>query len=332
MDGAFSSARTPFAIGATFRWFGAPVRLDGARAALLLNGAEGQAELRARVPRTVAKLGRGRGTAALPLAQVEPAENPDALVLTDGTTRWAAELVPLAHDEALLVFDADLPPPNTDLEIAQAPHLPEPRPGKKTLCFTAGTLIDTPEGPREVEDLYPGDHVLTRDNGPQEVIWMGLRRVSGARMYAMPELRPVRLRAGSFGDHGAITLSPGHQVLLSGAAPRALWNTPEVLVAAQDLIDDRHVTVDHGATEAIYMHVLTRRHEVLRANGLWVESFHPGDADLGHVDPADLDDLTAQVPGIDHDDTVYGPHARRCLSSAELAIQRHAGAPRYLAP
>ena len=38
----------------------------------------------------------------------------------------------------------------------------------------------------------------------------------------------------------------------------------------------------------------------------------------------------AKAVFIDIDDTAYGPHARRCLTPAELAIQRHAGAPRYL--
>ncbi|MFA5582109.1 MAG: Hint domain-containing protein, partial [Paracoccaceae bacterium] len=35
------------------------------------------------------------------------------------------------------------------------------------LCFTPGTLIDTPDGPRLVEDLRPGDLVLTADHGAQ---------------------------------------------------------------------------------------------------------------------------------------------------------------------
>lgn len=333
VDGEFPSARTPYLVDSTFRWFGTPIRLDGARTALLLNGAEGQAELRARAPHIIAKLSRGRGSNAVPLITTDPEEDPDALIVTDGTTRWSARLVPIAHEEALLMFDDALPPANTDLRIVQSPAPQvDAQSDKKTLCFTAGTVIDTPDGPRDVEELYPGDLVTTRDNGPQEVIWVGLRRVTGARMFAMPALRPVRIRANTFGTHGDLTVSPGHQILLTGDAPRALWNTPEVLVEARHLIDDRRITTDHSATDAIYLHVMTRKHEVLCANGLWTESFHPGDADLSHVDPGELDDLLDCVPGIDIDDTAYGVHARRCLSAAELAIQQHAGAPRYLKP
>lgn len=333
MDGLFPSARTPYPTGSSFRWFGTPIRLDGARAALLLNGAEGQAEVRARAPQMIAKLSRGRGSAAVPLVLSDPDDNPDALIVTDGESRWSARLIHVAHDEALLVFDDTLPPANVDLRIVQSPTVaPEAASDKKTLCFTAGTTLATPDGPRAVEDLYPGDSVTTRDNGAQQIQWVGLRRVSGARMFAMPALRPVRIRKGTFGAHRDLTVSPGHQILLTGDAPRALWNTPEVLVEAQHLIDDRRVTVDHAATEAIYLHIMTARHEVLCANGLWTESFHAGDADLDHVDPGDLEDLLDRVPGIDIDDTAYGPHARRCLSAAELAIQMHAGAPRYLRP
>lgn len=36
-----------------------------------------------------------------------------------------------------------------------------------TICFVAGTLIETADGPRPVEALQPGDLVLTRDHGLQ---------------------------------------------------------------------------------------------------------------------------------------------------------------------
>lgn len=43
-------------------------------------------------------------------------------------------------------------------------------------CFARGTLIDTPDGPRPIESLRPGEHVLTREPRSREV-------------------RPVRVRA-----------------------------------------------------------------------------------------------------------------------------------------
>jgi hypothetical protein len=40
----------------------------------------------------------------------------------------------------------------------------------QTVCFAEGTLIDTPMGPRAVEDLTPDDPVSTLDHGAQPVL------------------------------------------------------------------------------------------------------------------------------------------------------------------
>ncbi|MCK0169282.1 Hint domain-containing protein [Jannaschia sp. S6380] len=334
VDGDIPSTRTPFPTGSIFRWFGAPLRLDGARAALLLSDVQGRTALRTRPPRAAGRLRRARNAVPRPhvaFADEDDEHDPSALILASGQNRWSARAVRTAAGEVLLVFDAGVPPPNTELEVLQSPALPPVRTDRKTVCFTQGTRIDTPEGPRPVEDLSPGAHVLTRDGAAQEVLWTGRRAISGARLFAMPSLRPVRLRAGTVGNAVDLRVSPGHLILWSGTGVRALWSEPEVLVRAQDLVDDRSVTIDHVATEVTYHHILLRDHGLVRADGAWCESFHPGDADLDHLAPADLRALLGHVPGIDADPSAYGPHARRCLSAAELAITRHQGAPRYLA-
>ena len=45
-------------------------------------------------------------------------------------------------------------------------------------CFVGGTLIETPLGPRDVADLANGDMVLTRDHGPQKLLWVCQNRVT----------------------------------------------------------------------------------------------------------------------------------------------------------
>ena len=58
-------------------------------------------------------------------------------------------------------------------------------------CFTAGTCIRTPRGEVPVETLKLGDQVLTLDNGPQEIRWIGKRSLGSRELLAQPELKPI---------------------------------------------------------------------------------------------------------------------------------------------
>lgn len=299
---------------------------------MLLDDPKGRARLRRHLQGTIAKLSRSRGEDT-PSAKPIPDEVTDDLIVTDGHREWPGQLVRTRQGELLVVFADGLPPSNRQLLIVQGGRSPDLAPERNTICFTPGTQILSENGPRAVEELYPGDRVLTRDDGPQEILWMGQRHISGARMFAMPHLRPIRLRAGALGldePQPDLIVSPGHHLMLSGPRARALWGEPEVLVRARDLIDDRHVAVDHTVTEVTYIHLLFARHQIVWANRVEVESFHPGDAELEHMNPHDLRDLLDLAPGVDRNPSAYGSHARRCISRAELAIMRHQGAPAYL--
>ncbi|WP_109565636.1 Hint domain-containing protein [Jannaschia seohaensis] len=264
---------------------------------------------------------------------MEPSENDGVLVLGDGTERWTGEVVRAADGTLLLLFQDGLPPAERDLMILRAPAPPVRRQATGTVCFTPGTLIETAKGPRPVETLHPGDVVLTRDDGLQPIEWMGLRCLSAVSLTARPDLRPIRLRAGALGGarpQPDLIVSPDHRVMLTGPKARALWGETEVLARAGDLVDDGRVLRDHSAQDVTYIHMLFARHQVIRANGVEVESFHPGDADLSRLNVAERQELLEIAPGVDADPSAYGAHARRCLNGAELALLRHDGAPAYL--
>ena len=110
---------------------------------------------------------------------------------------------------------------------------------------------------------------------------------------------------------------------MRGAAARALFNTEEVLIAAEDLLNDISITVDHLLREVTYVHILLERHSVVWANGLETESFHPANTALDMVDPTQRESLLAILPGLDADPHSYGGYARRNLSGSEAAILRH---------
>jgi hypothetical protein len=194
------------------------------------------------------------------------------------------------------------------------------------ICFTPGTAIRTASGSVPVESLRPGDRVQTRDDGEQDVLWTARSHLSGARLHVAPSLRPIRFRAGALGigrPERDLLVSPGHRMLVKGAPAATLYNTPEVLVAAGDLVDGHAVAVDHLLREVTYVHLLLARHQIVWANGLETESFDPCPAALGSLEAPDRAALLDLVPGLADDAAVYGGPARRCLSAAEAAILRH---------
>lgn len=142
----------------------------------------------------------------------------------------------------------------------------------QVVCFAAGTLIATPHGARPVELLRPGDTVMTRDHGPQPVLWVARREGTGLGANA-----PVHFAPGSIGNRAALRLSQQHRVLVRAAMAELMFAAPEVLVPAKALIDGQAVRLMPCAW-ITYVHLLLARHEILdAANGAPCESLLPGD-------------------------------------------------------
>ena len=87
-------------------------------------------------------------------------------------------------------------------------------------CFVAGTLIRTPARRRAGRDAgprrYGSDAWMT---APQPLRWIGSRTVP-----ARGGLAPICIRAGTFGDHGKLLVSPQHRILVARQPGRAdVW-------------------------------------------------------------------------------------------------------------
>ncbi|WP_425073942.1 Hint domain-containing protein [Sagittula sp. S175] len=184
-------------------------------------------------------------------------------------------------------------------------------------CFVAGTMIDTPDGPRAVHMLEPGDLVNTRDHGPQPVRWVGRRTVPAKGAFA-----PVRIRAGALGDHDTVMVSPQHRVLVQDVLAHLMFEEPEVLAAARHLVNDHSIRVVEGG-RVDYVHVLFDQHEIITANGLLSESFLPGPEITNIFAEETLSEITALFPELDAaTGEGYGPPARRVLKGYEAAAIR----------
>ena len=285
--------------GALWRWTGDPVRVDGPQAVLRLDGADGLAELRRRAARVARRLvGRVAKAQVAPLDQDDPAPSTLGITVTDGLQAFDLSVLVVSDSGALLLAGLGvMPPADTDLWVVRTHIDPaqvisqglvtQATPGG-VICFVPGTRIATPQGFCLIEALQPGDLILTRDNDPQPVLWLGQRHVSGARLHALPALRPIRFRSGAFGrgrPDPDLLVSPQHRMLLKGRAAQALFNEAEVLVTAGCMVNDHTITTDRTLREVTYIHVLLGQHNIIWANGLETESFHPAHAALETVDP-----------------------------------------------
>ncbi|TCP63053.1 Hint domain-containing protein [Rhodovulum bhavnagarense] len=335
LDGVRGAAPEALAVGASWRWIGEAVRVDGPKGIMVLDGVREEGDLRRRAAQSVRRLvGAALDRAVSPLAPAEDQMPDRGFVVTDGVTSFTVTEIDTGQGGApLLMFVNDMPPPNCDLwvvrRIAEGPvtnRIGDMERG--VICFVQGTRIATPRGALPVEALRPGDRVDTLDDGPQEILWVGRRRMTGARLYAMPHLRPVRIRAGALASgrpEDDLLVSPQHRVLLRGRKAELLFNASEVLIAAEDLLNDRSITYDHGLREVTYIHLMLERHQVLWANGVETESFHPANTALDAVQEDQRRALLDLFPAIGDDPHSYGAFARRSLTGSEAAILAHEG-------
>ncbi|GHG83475.1 hypothetical protein GCM10010961_08890 [Pseudodonghicola xiamenensis] len=180
-------------------------------------------------------------------------------------------------------------------------------------CLVAGTLVATPEGLVAVEELQPGDLVMTRDDGAQPLRWVGR-----ATRAAEGRDAPVVIEAGTLGEHDQVELSQNHRVLLRSARAELLFGENEVLVKAKDLLNDKTVRLRRDGSAVTYVHLLFDRHQIIRGNGLESESYHPGDETLASFDPDTRDELLRLMPEVaEHGAQAYGPAARMSLKGYE---------------
>ncbi|MBK1635183.1 Hint domain-containing protein [Rhodovulum adriaticum] len=335
LDGVRGAAPETLAVGASWRWQGEAVRVDGPRGVMVLDGAKGDGDIRRRAAQSVHRLvGAALGTPGGPMAPGDPTEQAldRGFVVTDGLNSYTVTEIDTPNGRPpLLMFVDSLPPPNSEMWVVR--RLAETTRTHRTgdmergvICFVQGTRITTPAGPVPVECLRPGDRVDTMDDGVQEILWVGKRRMSGARLYAMPHLRPVRIREGALGTgrpEGDLLVSPQHRVLLRGPQADLLFNSSEVLVAAGDLRNDRSITYDYSLREVTYVHLMLERHQVLFANGVETESFHPANTELDSIQEAQRGSLLELFPQIADDPFSYGAPARRSLTGSEAAILVH---------
>lgn len=330
IDGIVGAPVADIGIGTTWRWTGTPMRVDAPRDILILGNSLEIDQMSRRAALRAQKL-LGLAVDTVP---INPAEDDNTLFdacfdVTDGYERYRVTLIALeGSTQPILLFADTIPPCDQDLWVVHcatdkmASGALENK-QKNVICFVPGTRILTPAGPTLVEDLIAGDQISTKDNGAQDIQWIGNRKISGARLFAMPHMKPIRLRANILGQGEPdqdLIVSPDHRILLQGDVAQSLFNTPEVLVTARDLVNDSSITVDHSVRALTYIHLMLDQHQIVWANGVESESFHPAGVDLNKVEPGQKSQFDAQFPELGARPEMYGEYARRNLNASEAAL------------
>lgn len=139
-------------------------------------------------------------------------------------------------------------------------------------CFTRGTLIATPDGDKLIEDLKPGDLVLTLDHGPQPLLLVSCNTFPATGRNA-----PVQIRKGALGNDHDLLVSQQHRMLIGDWRAEMYFGVEQVLVAAKHLCNGDTIYVAEGE-EVEYFHLLFDRHQIVWAAGIPSESYFPGHA------------------------------------------------------
>lgn len=187
--------------------------------------------------------------------------------------------------------------------------------------FARGTLISTTDGPVAVEDLCPGMQITTKDNGAQPLLWIGSMTVfPGLPELSEESVRLVRVTAESFGMGRPLPdlmLGPRARVLFQHDACRKMFGTPSAFAPAQGFADGESMISVTPITPVRVFHLALDGQQVLSANGLEVESFHPGARADDTMDAETLDLFLSLFPHVAsiHE---FGPMSYPRLTGFEL--------------
>lgn len=145
------------------------------------------------------------------------------------------------------------------------------------LCaIGTGAMIATDEGPQPIDWLRPGDRILTRDNGYQQLLWLGQHTMPRR---APAETRPLNLSANAFGEalpERDLLVTPGSGILLAGHELELWFGESEMFAQARHAAPE----AEAGTGRQQLYSLLFAEPEVILAEGMWVASVH---ADAAYV-------------------------------------------------
>lgn len=195
--------------------------------------------------------------------------------------------------------------PNTDYVLVGVSEEAALARYAQTACtsFTAGTMITLASGAQKaVEDLAIGDRVLTRDDGPQPIQWIGHHTARATGRFA-----PIRIAEGTLNNARDLYVSPDHRLFIYQRLDKIGAGRSEILVRARHLVNGSTVTVAPGGFVDYYQ-MLFDAHQIIYAEGIAAESMLVNTRTQAALPEELLDSLSNLVPG----------HKRSDISDLEI--------------
>ena len=193
------------------------------------------------------------------------------LMARDSTTYEALVLVEVEDNAIVEVYLLPLAKlsPKTDYRLVGLDRHAATTRLAEVACvsFTRGTHITMASGAQvRVEDLAVGDKVLTRDDGPQAIRWIGQNTLR-----AVGDFAPVVIRKGVLHNENDLVMSPDHRIFIYQRQDHLGAGRAEVMVKVRHLINGTTVWQrDGGFVE--YFQLLFDDHQIIFAEGIAAES------------------------------------------------------------
>ena len=160
------------------------------------------------------------------------------------------------------------------------------------VSFSRGTHITLASGEQKpIELLNIGDRVLTRDDGPQKVRWIGQ-----STLRAVGDFAPICIKAGTLNNDNDLMVSPDHRLFIYQRSDELGAGRSELLIKARHLLNGDTVVTQFGGF-VDYFQLLFDSHQIIYAEGIAAESMLI-DTRTKPVLPADLSkELGDVIPG-----------------------------------
>lgn len=308
VDGHADVAPADLLPGNELVWTGEATRLDGPPDILHLGPFEGRDDLHLRAAQARLKR-KGQVPAKTPEGEDVP---PGLVQLTDARATYDIAVLN-AHGPRPVVLFQGAPPPRdaalwvTHQTISAHGHEREPTP---LVGVSAGTMMQTVRGWRDVATLRAGDVMRRAEGGHSPLLWIGRQTLTPALMRATGKGSPIVIRAGALGRGTPgvdLRLAPDQRVVVRGQRVSALFNTDAVTIAARDMVNDRDIYSDVPTGGVTYLQMLVDGNAPLLAQG-------------AHLSPS-LDGVVLPDDVERHRRASFG--GARPLSRAEAAVLLH---------